>query len=131
MSKLVAFLFLLLEGFRGKVRARNCLLRLLAGWTWGALASVLRNFSSGLKVYSAAEYAAQAWCRTTHTKQLDVALNDTLRIITGCLKPTCRELLLVLLGIPPAHLCREHSTFQAQLNTNHPFHTLVHSAQWR
>jgi len=39
------------------------------------------------------------------------------------------ELLPVLLGILPAHLHREHSTFklvlQAQLNTNHPLHVLV------
>jgi len=62
------------------------------------------------------------------------ALNDTLRIISGCLKPTRRELLPVLSGIPPAHLRREHSTFklarQAQLNTNHPLYTLVHGAQF-
>ena len=40
----------------------------------------------------------------------------------------------VLSGIPPAHLCREHSTFklalQAQLNTNPPLHALVRSAQF-
>ena len=52
----------------GKVRARNCLLRLLAGSTWGANASVLRTSALGL-VYSAAEHAAPAWCRSTHTKK--------------------------------------------------------------
>ena len=108
----------------GKVRARNCLLRLLAGSTWGAHASVLRTSALGL-VCSSAEFAAPAWCRSTHTKKLDVALNGTLRIISGCLKPTCRELLPVLSGIPPLHLRREHSTFklalQAQLDANHPF----------
>ena len=95
-------------------------------------ASVLRTSALAL-VYSAAEYAAPAWCRNTHTKNLNIALNDTLGIISGCLKPTRRELLPVLTGIPPAHLSREHSTFKlalrAQMNTNHPLHTLVHSAQ--
>ena len=38
----------------------------------------------------------------THTKKLDVALNDTLHIISGCLKATRRELLPVLTGIQPA-----------------------------
>jgi len=117
----------------GKVRARNCLLRLLAGSTWGANASVLRTSALGL-VYSAAEHAAPAWCRSTHTKKLDVALNDTLRNISGSLKPTRRGFLPVLSGISPAHLRREHSTFklalQAQLNTNHPLHNLFHSAQF-
>jgi len=121
-----------LEGLCCKVKASKCLLRLLAGSTWGAHASVLRTSALGL-VYTAAEYAAPAWCRSIHTKKLDVALNDTLRIISGCLKPTRRELLPVLSGNPPAHLHRDHSTLklalQAQLNTNHPLHTLsiVHS----
>ena len=85
-------------------------------------------------VYRAAEYAAPSWRRNTHTKKLDAALNDTLPIASGCLKLTRRELLSVLTGIPPAHLRREHSTFklalQAQLNTNHPLHTLVQSVQF-
>jgi len=122
-----------LEGLSGKVRARNCLLRLLAGSAWGANASVLRTSALAL-VYSAAEYASPAWFRRTHTKKLDVALNDKLLIISGCLKPTRRVCLPVLSGIPPAHLRMEHSTFklalQAQLNTNHPLHVLVHSAQF-
>ena len=113
-----------LEGLCGKVRARNCLPRLLAGSTWGVHASVLRTSALAL-AYSAAEYAAPAWCRSTHTKKLDAALNDTMHIISGGLKPTRREFLPVLTGIPPAHLRREHSTFklalQAQLNANHPF----------
>ena len=119
-----------MKGLCGKVRTRNCLLRLLAGSTQGAHASVMRTSALGL-VYSAAEYAAPAWCRSTHTKKLDVALNDTLRIISGCLKPNRRELSPLLSVISPAHLRRELSTFklalQAQLNTNHPLHTLVHS----
>ena len=122
-----------MEGLCGKIRARNCHLRLLAGSTRGAHASVLRTSALGL-VYSAAEYAAPAWCRSTHTEKLDVALNKTLRIISGCLKPTSRELLPVLSGIPLAHLRREHFTFklahQALMNTNHPLRTLVHSAQF-
>ena len=122
-----------LEGLCTKVRARNCLLRLLAGSAWGAHTSVLRTSESAV-VYNATEYPAPAWCRSIHTKKLDVALNDRLRIITGCLKPTLRELLPILSCIPPAHLRREHSIFklalQAQLNTNHPLHTLVHSAQF-
>ena len=43
--------------FSDEVRARNCLLRLLAGSTWGAHASVLRT-SALVLVYSAAKYAA-------------------------------------------------------------------------
>ena len=56
-----------------------------------------------------------------------------MRIISGCLKPTGREHLPALTGLLPAHLRREHYTFklalQAQLITNYPLHTYVHSVQ--
>jgi len=98
----------------------------------GTHASVLRTSALAL-VYSAAGYVVSAWCHSTHAKKLDVAY-DTMRIISECLKPTRRELLPVLSSFPPVHLCREHSTFklalQAQLNTNHLLHTLVHSVQF-
>ena len=86
------------------------------------------NFSAGLSLQ----------CRgirrpSTYAAKLDVALNGTLRIISGCLKPIRRKLLPVLTGISPTHLPREHSIFelalQVQLNTNHPLHAFVHSAQ--
>jgi len=99
----------------------------------GAHASVLRTSALGL-VYSAAEYPTPAWCCSTHAKKLFGALNDTLHIISECLKLTRKELLSVLSSIPPTHLRREHSTFklalQAQLNTNHLHHTLFHSVQF-
>ena len=38
---------------------------------------------------------------------MDTSLNDTLRIITGCLRPTPSEFLPVLAGIAPATLRRE------------------------
>ena len=84
-----------------KVNARNGLLRCLAGSSWGAYTSTLRTGALAL-VYSADEYASPAWCRSTHTRKLDVALNDTMRIITGCMRPTETTFLPVLAGITPA-----------------------------
>jgi len=55
-------------------------------------------------------YISSIYQRSTHTKKLDVRSNDTLSIISGCLKPTCKELLQVLLGIAMNHLRREPST---------------------
>ena len=71
--------------------------------------STLRTGALAL-VFSTAEYAAQAWCRSTHTRKLDCALNDTLRLITGCLRPTPTDLLPFLAGIAPPRLCRENLT---------------------
>jgi len=47
-------------------------------------------------VHSIAEYYAPVWCRSTHTRLIDPAINYALRIVTGCLRnapadnlPTC------------------------------------------
>lgn len=47
------------------------------------------------------------WHRSAHAKQVDVALNETCRIITGCLKPTPLDLLYPLAGIAPPEVRRE------------------------
>ena len=111
--------------------SRNNLLRRLAGSSWGANTSTLRTGALAL-VYSAAEYAAPAWCRSAHTRKLDTTLNDTMRLITGCLRSTPSELLPVLAGIAPAALRREHLTHslvnKASLEPRHPLHNLVQTS---
>ena len=96
-----------IESLQSKVNARNGLLRCLAGSSWGAYTSTLRTGALAL-VYSAAEYASPAWCRSTHTRKLDVALNDTMRIITGCMRPTETTFLPVLAGITPPDIRLRH-----------------------
>ena len=120
-----------LESLRAKVSSRNNLLRRLAGSSWGANTTTLRTGAIAL-VYSAAEYAAPAWCRSVHTRKLDTTLNETLRIITGCLRPTPSEFLPVLAGIAPAALRREHLTHslvnKASLDPIHPLHNLAQNS---
>ena len=50
-------------------------------------------------VYSTAEYCAPVWCRSAHTRLIDSVLNDALRIVTGCLRPTPTDYLPVIAGI--------------------------------
>ena len=38
--------------------------------------------------YSAAEYCAAVWGRSRHAHQVDVALNDAMRLVGGCLRAT-------------------------------------------
>ena len=94
-----------LEALRKKLTTRVALMRRLAGSDWGAGAKTLRTAALSL-VYSTAEYCAPVWCRSAHTRLIDSVLNDALRIVTGCLRPTPTDYLPVLAGIHPAELRR-------------------------
>ena len=113
-----------LEDVRAKVTSRVSLIRRLAGTTWGASAKVLRISTQAL-VFSAAEYCAPTWHRSPHTGKVDAAINNSLRIITGCLKPTPAFYLPVLAGIAPAGLRREAATLAlARKAQQHHWHLL-------
>ena len=76
---------------------------------WGAGAKTLRIATLSL-VYLTAEYCAPVWCCSTYTRLIDSVLNDALRIVTGCLRPTPTNHLPVLSGIHPAELRRLGAT---------------------
>ena len=61
-------------------------------------------------VHSTAKYCAPVWCRSAHARLIDNVLNDALRIVTGCLRPTPMDHLPVLSGIQPAELRRLGAT---------------------
>ena len=65
-------------------------------WAWSALALC----------YSAAEYACPVWERSAQAKKLNATLNETCRMITGCLKPTNINSLPILAGIAPSDIRR-------------------------
>ena len=98
-----------LEALRKKLFTRVALLRRLVGFGWGADAKTSRISVLSL-VCSTAEYCAPVWCRSTHTRLIDSILNDALRIVTGCFRPTPTEDLPVLAGIKPAELRRLGAT---------------------
>ena len=98
-----------LEALRKKLTTRVALLRRLAGSGWGAGAKTLRTAALSL-VYSTAEYCAPVWCGSAYTRLIDSVLNDTLRIVTGCLRPTPTDYLPVLAGIQPDELRRLGAT---------------------
>ena len=83
-----------------KVAARNNILRKLTGSAWGADPKLIRTSALALS-YSTAEYACPVWHKSAHVKQVDIALNETCRIITGCLRPTPVDRLYKLAGIAP------------------------------
>jgi len=97
------------ESLCKKLKSRVALLRRLAGSGWGAGATTLRTATSVL-VHSTAAYCAPVWCRSAHTRFIDRAINDALRIVTGCLRPTPADNLPILAGIQPAELRRSGAT---------------------
>ncbi|KAL1460018.1 hypothetical protein WDU94_011959 [Cyamophila willieti] len=76
----------------------------LTGTSWGAKPHVLRTSALALSV-SAAEYAP-VWRNSSHARQVDVAMNETARIVTGCLKLTPVDHIYQLAGIAPAKIRR-------------------------
>ena len=94
---------------RKKLSSPVTLLRRLVCSGWGAGAKTLRITILSL-VYSTAEYCAPVWCRSAHTRLIDGVLNDALRIVTGCLRPTPTDYLPVLSSIQSAELRRMGAT---------------------
>ena len=117
-----------LECLKAKTTSRVALIRRLAGTTWGAATKTLRISTQAL-VYSAAEYCAPVWCRSSHTKQLDTVLNSAMRTVAGCLRPTPVNQLPILAGIAPPTIRREAAvlelTRKAAKDEDHILHLVI------
>ena len=111
-----------------KLSSRVTLLRQLVGSGCGAGAKTLHIAALSL-VYSTAEYCAPVCCRSAHTCLIDSVLNDALRIVTGCLRPTPTDHLPVLSGIKPAELRRLETTlslaYRGSLDPDHILYGLL------
>ena len=94
-----------IEKTKMTVNARNNIIRKLANSMWGCKASTLRPSCLAL-CYSAAEYTCLIWVRSMHARNLNPALHDCCRIISGCLKPTNLDRIHLLAGIAPPHIRR-------------------------
>jgi len=90
-----------LQSLRNKLTSRVALQRRLDGFGWGAGETTLRTATLAL-VHSTAEYCAPIWCRSAHTRLIYPSINDALRIVTGCLRPTPAGNLPIFAGIQPA-----------------------------
>ena len=108
------------------MQARNNLIRRLAGSSWGASTDVLRSSSLAL-CYSTAEYCAPVWSRSVHTKRVDTALNNSMRLVSGAIKSTPTSQLPLLSGITPPDIRRlEQCLKLLHRSTKTPTHLLHH-----
>ena len=120
-----------LSGIAQKTILARQRLRRLVGSGWGAGAKTLRIATLFL-FYSAVEYCAPFWCRSAHTRLIDNVLNDALRIVTGCLRPTPTDYLPVLSSIQPAELRRLGATLSlahgGSLDPDHILYSLLNGS---
>ena len=120
-----------LVALRKKLSSRVTLLRRFVGSGWGAGAITLRIATLCL-VYSTAEYCAPVWCCSAHSRLIDSVLNDTLRIVTGCLRPTPTDHLSILSGIQLAELRRLGATLslanRGSLDPDHILYGLLNGS---
>ena len=120
-----------LMALRKKLSSRVTLLRRLVGLGWGPGAKAL-CIATLSPVYSTAEYCAPVWCRSAHIRLIDSVLNDALRIVTGCLRPTPTDHLPVLSGIQPAELRRLGATLslahRGSLDPDHILYGLLNGS---
>jgi len=112
-----------LESLRKKLTSGVALFRRLAGSGWGAGATTLRTATLAL-VHSTAEYCMPIWLRSTHTRFIDLAINDALRIVTGCLRPALADNLPILAGIQPPELRHNGATLSLACRSMEPWHML-------
>ena len=119
-----------LESLRKKLTSQVALLGRLAGSGWGAGATTLRTATLA-PVHSTAEYCPPVWCCSVHTCLIDPTINDALRFVTGCLRPTQADNLPILAGIQPAELRRSGATLSLgrRLDTCSTLRSPVHRVQ--
>ncbi|KAF0749652.1 Uncharacterized protein FWK35_00024378 [Aphis craccivora] len=91
-----------------KLHSHINIIQKLAGTGWGADGRTLRTATLVL-VYSTAEYGAQVWCNSTHTKKIDTQLNSAMRIVSGTVKSTPTQWLPVLTNIMSPTLRRKEA----------------------
>lgn len=114
------------QKMRVMVSTRNSLLRQLTNSKWGAHPSTLRTSALAL-CFSTAEYACPAWSRSCHARKIDPILNETCRIVTGCIKTTpvqCSAFMPSMASLP---LTSAEQSSQKSSAQSRPMTTSTHS----
>ena len=111
---------------RANPSSRINLLWKLHGTNWGACPQTMGTTATTLCL-SVAEYCCPVWARSTHRKLVDTTLNETCRLITGCIRPTATPDLYVLSGIAPPEIRRSvHSQNERSKQLTDQRHSLHH-----
>ena len=117
-----------LHTLKKKVSSQVALIKRLAGVGWGASFKAIRTSCLAL-AFAPAEYCVPVWCRSAHTKHIDVPLNESMRVITGCLRSTPTSFLPILSVITPSEKRRSASClrlYTKAINPKHLLHETLH-----
>ena len=114
--------------------ARCNLRRRLAGINWGAHIDVLQTSTTTLS-FDPAEYCSPVWCRSDHTHRLDAALNNGIRLVSGCIRSTPTFMLPVVSKILPPDIRRNKQCLalsrRAEADDQHALHNIITPGQKR
>ena len=66
----------------------------------------LQRWRLRLNVEKSVSSCSPVWCRCVHTHRLDSALNNSLRVVSGCIRSTPTFMLPVVSGTMPPDMCR-------------------------
>ena len=119
-----------LIGHKKKINARVALLRRLVSTKWGAPFSTIRTSALAL-AFAPAEYCAPVWCRSAHAAQVDVPLNEAMRLISGCLRSTPLCLLPHLAGVIAPSSRRDKAClrmYEKAAHADHMLHSVLYEA---
>ena len=83
-------------------------LKLSTANTVSAAATVLHTATDAL-VHCTFELYALVWCPSAHACLIDNPINNALRIVTGCWRPTPMDDLFILAGVEPTEIHRQKS----------------------
>ena len=78
----------------------------------GAHFDVLQTSKTAL-AFAPAKYCSPVWCWSVHTHRLDAALNNGLRLVSGCIRSTSTFILPVVSVIMPPDIRRNKQTITA------------------
>jgi len=109
-----------LESLRKKLTSRVALLKRLACSGWGAGVTTLGTATLALVHSTGLLFGAAVLT--------DPAMNDAVRIVTGCLRPTPADNLPMLAGIQPAELCRSGATLPLARCAREPAPLCAHTS---
>jgi len=98
----------------------------------GAGATTLRTATLAL-VHSTTKYRVFSWCCSAHTCLIHPDINDALRIVTGCLRPTPADNPSIFAGIQPGELRYKGATLSpacCAMEPGHLLHSVLTEWEW-